>query len=93
MSVGLLEIDLSFIGIRSLKEKRSLIQPFIQRVRNNYNVSIAEIEGKNELGRSTLEIAHVGDGSGLNHRKLAQILDEAENTKNFYIERHSIEIL
>ena len=43
MVIGLLEIQLSLLGNRSLKEKRMVLRSVKDRVRNSFNVSIAEV--------------------------------------------------
>jgi len=93
MSVGVLRIEFSVFGARSLKEKRSVIQPFIHKIRNNYNVSITELDGDSEIDQVTIGFAHIATASKDNHRKLSQILTEAESVKDLHINSYRTEVL
>ena len=44
MFVGILTVDISLGDIFSLKEKRQIVKSIIGRIRNRYNVSIAEVD-------------------------------------------------
>ena len=59
MVVGVLEVDLSLAENHSLKGKRQVLRAVKDRVRNHFNVSIAEVEGHDLWQRSTLGIACV----------------------------------
>ncbi|MCF7890509.1 DUF503 domain-containing protein [Candidatus Bipolaricaulota bacterium] len=93
MSIGVLKVKFIIPGASSLKEKRSILQPFIHRIRNNYNISINELDGENDPGTATLGFAHIAKSSDLNHKKMAQIADEAAKVKNLQIERQSTEVI
>lgn len=93
MSIGVLKVKFIIHGVNSLKEKRSIIQPFIHKIRNNYNISINELDGENDPRSATLGFAHIAKSSDLNHKKLSQIIDEAERVKNLQIEQESTEVL
>jgi len=53
MFAGVLEIDLLFGDVHSLKEKRGLVRPIIAEVRRKFEVSVAEV-GHLELHRRAL---------------------------------------
>lgn len=93
MSVGVLTIDFVVFGTHSLKDKRSIIQPFINKIRNNYNVSINELDGNDDLNRTTIGFAHICSSSKCNHRKLSQILTEAKRVKDLHIENYTTEVI
>ncbi len=93
MSIGVLKVKFIVRGASSLKEKRSILQPFIHRIRNNYNISINELDGENDPRSATLGFAHIARSSDLNHKKMAQIVNEAAKVKNLQIERQSKEVL
>ena len=44
MVIGLLTLDLHFPGARSLKDKRQALRSLETRIRNRFNVSLAEVE-------------------------------------------------
>ena len=46
MVVGLLTVEIFLGDIFSLKEKRQIVKSIIHRIKNRYNVSIAEVESR-----------------------------------------------
>lgn len=93
MSIGVLKVKLILSGASSLKEKRSILQPFVHKVRNNYNISINELDGGDDPTSATLGFAHIAKSSDLNYSKLSRILKETEKEKNLRIENHSTEVI
>ena len=64
MLIGLCRISLRLPENRSLKGKRQVVQSLIARVRNRFNVSIAEVENNDHWQLLTLGISCVSnDGS------------------------------
>jgi len=93
MSVGVLKVKFVLTGVSSLKEKRSILQPFINRVRNNYNISINELDGEDDPTSATLGFAHIAKSSDLNYSKLSKLVKEAEKEKNLRIEDQTTEVI
>lgn len=60
MAVGLLTLDLYLSDTFSLKDKRRLIAPIVQRVRKRFNVSACEAEAQDQLRRGVICVACVG---------------------------------
>ncbi|MFP4136222.1 MAG: DUF503 domain-containing protein [Candidatus Acetothermia bacterium] len=93
MSVGILKVKFALTGVSSLKEKRSILQPFIQKIRNNYNISINELDGGDDPTTATLGFAHIAENSSLNYEKLSRLVEEAEKEKDLRIEEQSTEVI
>lgn len=66
MIIGSVEIDLNLPGVNSLKEKRKIVKSLTTRIRNKFNVSIAEVDF-NDRHRS----ARIGAAIVTNDRKFA----------------------
>ncbi len=60
MSVGLLTIELRLHDTFSLKDKRRLVRPIVQRLRTRFNVSVSETAAHEVLSRGVLSVACVG---------------------------------
>jgi len=60
MVVGVLRLELLLAENHSLKGKRSVVRSIKQRVRNTFNVSIAECDDHDLWQRITLGISQVG---------------------------------
>jgi len=59
MVIGLLTLELHFPGARSLKDKRQALRSLETRIRNRFNVSIAEVEHQDLWQRSRLAVVSV----------------------------------
>lgn len=81
MIVGIGRIDLFFPESRSLKEKRQRVRRIVERARQRFNVSIAEV-GKNNLWQK----AHIGFCVvGERRDDIERVMDEIESfVESFY---------
>jgi len=64
MNVLALQIDLRFPESRSLKQKRGLLKPLVEGLRNRFRVSVAEVAHQNTWQRTQLGVAVVGERVG-----------------------------
>lgn len=67
-------LDVHLPGCRSLKEKRSVLRPLLERLQRRFAVSVAEVDHQDLWQRAGLGVAAVS-GSGT---VLAQLLDDVE---------------
>jgi len=87
MIVGLLTLDLHFPESNSLKDKRWVLRSIKDRIRNKFNVSVAEV-GANELWqRSVIGIACVANETTIIHRVFDSIIDK------IILRNHSVEMI
>jgi uncharacterized protein YlxP (DUF503 family) len=75
MIVGVCTIDLRIPGIDSLKGKRSIVRKIKDRVKNTFNVSIAEVENLEKLQRVGLGVAFVSNESSYVHSTLSKVVN------------------
>ncbi|MEK7238222.1 MAG: DUF503 domain-containing protein, partial [Nitrospirota bacterium] len=61
MIVGLLSLELHLPESNSLKSKRMIIKSLKDRIRNKFNVSIAEVDANDLWQRSVLGVACVAN--------------------------------
>lgn len=92
MFVGILEVQLRIFSPRNLKEKRACIQRIISRLRNSFNVSVAEIGENDQWKECVLGIAMVGNEKAFLDKALNNVLSFIEREKSVWIESWSIEI-
>lgn len=59
MIIGACTIILHLPGIHSLKEKRSIVKSVLARMRNEFNVSAAEVDDQDRHGQAVLGVACV----------------------------------
>ncbi|MFH0883728.1 MAG: DUF503 domain-containing protein [bacterium] len=58
-AIGLLEVEFLIPAATSLKDKRRVVKSLKDRVRNSYNVSIAEVEYADVPGRCHLAVVTI----------------------------------
>jgi uncharacterized protein YlxP (DUF503 family) len=94
MFIGSLNLKLFIPTAHSLKEKRSVVKSVLQRLRNEFNVSTAEV-GQQDLW----QIAHIGvvcvssDGSYAEEQLNAVVEWIYDNRPDLQISSADIEIL
>ncbi len=82
MVIGLLTLDLHFPGARSLKDKRQALRSLETRIRNRFNVSLAEVEHQDLWQRARLAVVSVNtDGVHL-ESTLRSVAGEAGSARN-----------
>jgi uncharacterized protein YlxP (DUF503 family) len=59
MVIGLLTLELHFPGARSLKDKRQALRSLETRLRNRFNVALAEVEHQDLWQRARLAVVSV----------------------------------
>ena len=91
--VGVLELELAVPAL-SLKEKRGVVKRVVHRVRNNFNVSAAEVDEQDSYSVAVLGFASVGNDARYLEGQLKKIeafvdrLELAEITdSSFVLER------
>jgi len=70
MIVGTCLITLELDGIRSLKEKRSIVKSITTRLHREFNLSVAEVEGQDVWGTAVIGLAAVGNDKAYLHSVL-----------------------
>ena len=78
MFVGLCQVDLMLPDSSSLKDKRMALSKIKQRLRNKFNVSVAEVDNNDLWQRSTLGIALVANKRGFVEQQIQKITEFIE---------------
>jgi len=78
MLVGILKLKFRLHAVFSLKEKRKIAQSIKQKLKNKYNLSIAEIGAQDSLDFLELGIAVVSNSSQQVESMLNKIQDSAQ---------------
>ena len=86
MIVGLLTLDLHIPEANSLKSKRMVIKSLIQKIKNKFNVSVAEVDAQNLWQRSIIGIAYVSNETVMINKVFEKIRTQVNNT-------HSVELI
>jgi len=77
VGVGIIEVHIH--ESRSLKEKRGVMKSLIRRTQNEFNISIAEVDGHDSWKRGVIGFAVVGNDRVFVDSKMEKILHFVEN--------------
>ncbi len=92
MFVGVGQVELYIPDSGSLKSKRFVLKSIKTKIRNKFNVSIAEIENNDKWQRSSLGLAVVSNDRKIVDSTLSQAFNFIENDFRVEVIDHSIEI-
>ncbi len=93
MIVGLLTLDLHIPEANSLKSKRAVVKSLIDRIKNKFNVSIAEVDAQNLWQRCIIGIAFVSNETVMINRVFEKIRTLVLNTNSIELLDSNIELL
>jgi len=79
MIVGTGLITLRLHDCRSLKAKRKVIKSMINRLRNNFNASVAEVGSNDIYQKAEIGFSLVGNDAALINSKIDKIFNLAED--------------
>jgi len=93
-SVGLLTIELRLPGNGSLKGKRGILKPIMARLRNEFNVSVAEVDSQDHWQRAVIAVACVSADSEYAHGLLTRVVQALQGWRlDAEVTDYDIEIL
>ncbi len=78
MVVGAARVELRVHGSQSLKQKRGVVRSISQRVRNRFNLSVAEVGGQGTWQIAVLGLAAAANEAETARRRLEQAVDFIE---------------
>lgn len=93
MVVALLTLELHLPEADSLKAKRSLLRPVLDRLRRDWNVSVAEVEHRDTWQRATVAVASVNTETSQAHRTLEEVVRHVNTRHSLNLLDYSIQIL
>lgn len=93
MILGACKITIRMSQIASLKSKRHILKKIIERTRQKFSLSIAEIGYQDEWQRAEIGFAVVGNESGHVNSILDKVLDYMEELQLAEIVHTDMEII
>jgi len=78
-AVGLLSVDLHIPESRSLKAKRKVVQSIITKLRQRFNVAVAEVEFHDKWQRCKLGVSTVSNEGSHVDEQLRTVLGSIED--------------
>ena len=85
MVVGVLRIELYLPHALSLKDKRSVLKSVKDRLHNQFNVTVAEVDTTDKWQRACLGVAALGDDQGYVDGCLRQVVEWLRSHRFFEV--------
>ena len=93
MFVAAARVELRVHGSQSLKQKRGVVKSIMQRTRNRFNVSIAEVGGQDTWQIAVLGMTTVANETGIARQRLEKAIDFIDGLHLAEILDQEVEIL
>lgn len=93
MIIGVMTVELHLGDANSLKEKRRILKSLIERIKNRFNVSVAEVAQQDLWQRSTIGISIVSCEQTFVHKVFAAVIKFIEAQGTVLITNYQTEIL
>lgn len=93
MLVGTLQAELYLPGTTSLKEKRFVLKSLKTRIRNRFNVSIAEVDFHDKWQRACLGVAAVSNDRRFLDETLSKVMNQITREDRIELIEQVVEIL
>lgn len=90
MVIGLLVLEIHLPHSTSLKDKRSALAAFKERIKKRFNVSLAEVAHQDKWQRASLAFVTINSEQQIVDQTLAKILAETEMLLDAEITRSEI---
>jgi uncharacterized protein YlxP (DUF503 family) len=81
MHIGVARVALHLAGNSSLKGKRMVVKSITQRVRNRFNVAVAEVDTQDAWEEITLGVVCVSDDRRHANEMLSKVIDFIESER------------
>jgi uncharacterized protein len=81
MFVALCRVEVDIPGAFSLKDKRQVLQSIMSRVRNQFHISIAEVEAQETWNMAVLGLAVVSNQAGHAQEVLENVVRYLERAR------------
>ena len=93
MVIGILQLDLRFADSHSLKEKRMILKSIKDRLRREFNIAVAEIDGQDLWQSARLGVSSIGNDKRYVNGLLSQVERWAERQRDAELVSSQMEFL
>ncbi len=93
MQIGICTIRLAIPDTFSLKDKRQVCASLFSKIRQNFNVSVAETDNQDTFRRATVAIVSVNTDRMHLHSTLSKVVSFVEKDYKVIIQDYTIEIV
>ena len=93
MVIGILKLSLFIGNSDSLKKKRMVLHSYKSRLRNNFNLAVAQVDDEDKWQKATLVIVGVEKNRQAMDRTLSHTLNFTESFNGMEIIDHETELI
>jgi uncharacterized protein len=93
MAVGLLTLELHLAEAQSLKDKRQVLRGLKDRLRQHFNVAVAELDFEDTWQRSVVGVVTLSNEEQHVEEALQKVLAEADKILGPLLVSHSVDML
>ena len=93
MAVGLLTLELHLMEAHSLKDKRQVLRSLKDRLRQNFNVAVAELDFEDTWQRSVVGVVTLSNEEQHVEEALQKVLAEADRILGPLLVAHTVDFL
>ena len=90
MVVVILQVELTIPAADSLKAKRMVLRSVKDRIRKNFNVSIAEVEDNDQWQSAVLAVAFVSNDRRFANQVLSKVMDFIESSRGLVVDDYQL---
>ena len=91
MPLGVLTLEIHIPHAHSLKEKRSVVQGLLNRLRSRFNIAVAELDHQDVWQRSTVGIVSISGSQPVLESLLRSVLAESERVLGHEVANYSLD--
>jgi uncharacterized protein len=93
MVVGVLQLDLHFHDPQSLKAKRGVLKQLMSKIRNTFEVAVAEVGDQDLWQRARIGVTTIGSDRGVVNTRLDHVINFVESIGTAEILNQRIELI
>jgi hypothetical protein len=93
MTVGVALVSFRLHEIRSLKDKRRIVKSLVEKSRNRFNVTVAEVADQDVHQKASIGIAVIGNDGRVLNSLLDRIIDFMESLSLADLVSREIELI
>lgn len=93
MVVGVLNLDLIIHDSQSLKAKRGIIKKIVSRIKNTFEVTVAEVGSLDKWQRAQIGVAAIGNDRAVINQRLDHVLNFVDDMGAAEVIDNTIELI
>jgi uncharacterized protein YlxP (DUF503 family) len=93
MVIGILQLELTIDGARSIKNKRKVVSSLKDHLHHAHQVSVAEVDRQDDKRVAVLGVSLVASDAAYAQATLDKLVDKLRSGRGYVLADHRIEVL